>query len=284
MGAEAIPEAHKELIRAGWAPPRELRTPALLRWVIEDQTVTDENGCWVWQGKTRFGRGQLWGYHVHRLAYTLLVGEIPKGLHLDHLCRNRACCRPEHLEPVTQAENNRRAMTYVQKHPGERVHQAAKRWCKWGHPFDETNTGRDGAGKRYCKTCRADYTRRSRAGKQTPRGRQWHIDETRWAELRPEAPFGLTVTRKEMAALCGFSLRTLETWFCNHRTLLRPMNPGERPLRYWRSEVVVLVQCRTDQPWAKTGPNVVPSSYRPAKGRRKPTALESRPGIRRIAG
>lgn len=45
---------------------------------------------------------------AHRWAYEFLVGEIPEGLTLDHLCRNKACVMPDHLEPVTQAENHRR--------------------------------------------------------------------------------------------------------------------------------------------------------------------------------
>ena len=47
-------------------------------------------------------------YYTHRVAYEELVGPIPDGLVLDHLCRNRRCCNPEHLEPVTDGENTRR--------------------------------------------------------------------------------------------------------------------------------------------------------------------------------
>jgi len=79
------------------------------------------DGCWVWNAaRTGSGYGNLYVGRgadgrkkyapAHRVAYELLVGPIPAGLSLDHLCRNRSCINPQHLEPVTVAENNRRAM------------------------------------------------------------------------------------------------------------------------------------------------------------------------------
>ncbi|MDP9429106.1 MAG: hypothetical protein M3Q47_09650 [Actinomycetota bacterium] len=79
MLGDGIPEAHKELIRAGWSPPPQLRTPELIRWLIHDRTVVDDNGCWVWQGTLRNGYGYLWGYVSHRIAWEMLIGPIPKG-------------------------------------------------------------------------------------------------------------------------------------------------------------------------------------------------------------
>ena len=75
--------------------------------------------CWLWTGAaSSLGYGKFAGpsqgesdapWNVHRYAYTLLVGPIPDGLTIDHLCRVPACVNPDHLEPVTQIENNRRA-------------------------------------------------------------------------------------------------------------------------------------------------------------------------------
>ena len=71
------------------------------------------DGCWQWTAATNGrGYGQIWiapKYMVaHRVAYKLFVGPVPEGLDLDHLCRNRGCVNPEHLEPVTRRENVRR--------------------------------------------------------------------------------------------------------------------------------------------------------------------------------
>lgn len=80
--------------------------------------VEKTDGCWLWTGGTTTA-----GYGVysvvkgemttaHRIVYELLVGPIPEGMQLDHLCRVRRCVRPEHLEPVTPLVNTRRALPY----------------------------------------------------------------------------------------------------------------------------------------------------------------------------
>jgi hypothetical protein len=111
--------------------------------------------CWPWlAGTTGGGYGYIvkGGKHgkmlgAHRVAYELTVGPIPPGLCIDHLCRNRACVNPAHLEPVTMQTNLLRGETAA-------AANAAKTACKRGHPFDEANTGRQDGGYRECRTCR----------------------------------------------------------------------------------------------------------------------------------
>jgi hypothetical protein len=106
-----------------------------------------ESACWIWTasvdngGYGKFGvSGRVLG--AHRVAYELLVGPVPEGLELDHLCRERACINPTHLEPVTRAENHRRGYWVQRTH------------CVNGHPFDEANTYiRADNGWRVCRSC-----------------------------------------------------------------------------------------------------------------------------------
>jgi len=75
--------------------------------------------CWVWTGALANGYGHLTvdGKNTpsHRFAYELHHGPIPEGMHIDHLCRNRACCNPEHLEPVSPQINKLRARRHIGK-------------------------------------------------------------------------------------------------------------------------------------------------------------------------
>lgn len=73
----------------------------------------DDTACWLWCGEiNRNGYGRVWiggkRLMTHRVVYELLVGPIEDGLVLDHLCRNRRCCNPKHMEPVTVRENTLR--------------------------------------------------------------------------------------------------------------------------------------------------------------------------------
>lgn len=110
--------------------------------------------CWLWTGATRLGYAEL-SYEGtnrsgHRLAYELWRGPIPEGLQIDHLCRNRRCINPWHLEPVTSAVNIGRSPRALATH------------CKYGHEFTPENTRR-ADGRRYCRTCAAArlYARRN---------------------------------------------------------------------------------------------------------------------------
>ena len=120
--------------------------------------VDVESGCWVWTGPLSqgYGRvsvaGRLW--RPHRYVYEHHAGPIPDGLTLDHLCRNRACCNPEHLEPVTLRENILRSDAPAAGH-------ARKTHCPQGHPYDEENTILYRRW-RYCKTCRREHDRARR--------------------------------------------------------------------------------------------------------------------------
>ncbi len=85
---------------------------------------------------------------AHRWVYQKLVGDIPEGLAIDHLCRNRACVNPRHLEPVTPAENNRRTSGLPRRR------RQLREQCKRGHSLlDGTNVIVRATGKRQCRTC-----------------------------------------------------------------------------------------------------------------------------------
>lgn len=103
-------------------------------------------GCWAVNGKSQL---------THRVAYILLVGEIPDGLQVDHLCGNKRCCNPDHLEAVTDAVNK------------SRTNQARKTLCVNGHRLDGDNLIIKKRGKRSpvrnCRTCAVEAQRRARA-------------------------------------------------------------------------------------------------------------------------
>lgn len=116
--------------------------------------VSDQSGCWIWRGSAAaggYGKVSVGGrlgrsMKAHRWAYELIVGPVPKGLDLDHLCRVRNCVNPMHLEPVTRKENLRRSPFTFKKH------------CPHGHVMSDDNLyeHRRVSGKllRMCRTCK----------------------------------------------------------------------------------------------------------------------------------
>src|SRR5216684_318642 len=112
------------------------------------------SGCWLWTGMLKdsgYGKIQTGTFanpnmqRAHRVAYELFVGPIPPGLQLDHLCRVSSCVNPNHLEPVTNAENTRRGIA------GQ--WQKNKTHCPQGHEYTIENTMMYLGKWRRCRTC-----------------------------------------------------------------------------------------------------------------------------------
>ena len=108
----------------------------------------DVGDCWEWTAATANGYGNFWvsdntWKRAHLFAWEELVGPVPDGLELDHLCRNRLCVKPDHLEPVTRSENLLRSpVTQTAK-------WAARTHCDEGHELEDPGWGRG----RICRTC-----------------------------------------------------------------------------------------------------------------------------------
>lgn len=137
--------------------------------ILQRVRVAEESGCWEWIGTLNAdGYGKVVvGYKdeprqpiksfAHRVAFQAWRGPITQGLELDHLCRNRKCCNPEHLELVTRKENVRRGdlPRFMKEKAANQTH------CYKGHELSGDNSVLQGPDKknRVCRTCRAQRQR-----------------------------------------------------------------------------------------------------------------------------
>lgn len=131
-----------------------------LEKAMEYVSPEPNSGCWLWTGglsmpdgyglvhvrlqeRTPAGKAMFKRRHAHRVIYEEIIGPVPNGMELDHLCRVRCCVNPHHLEPVTHAENVKRGDSG--KYLLERTA------CPQGHEYTPENTYRDK--KRHCRMC-----------------------------------------------------------------------------------------------------------------------------------
>lgn len=132
------------------------RYPSVMDRILCKIEKTDS--CWIWNGAKTGGDnsyGTIWKNGkrvlVHRIMYESVNGKIPNHLEIDHLCRNKRCVNPKHLEAVTHRENMLRAD--VGKHLKDRTH------CPKGHEYTPENT-RITHGSRSCRACESLYNKR----------------------------------------------------------------------------------------------------------------------------
>lgn len=152
MSACSMPDCGRTVIARTWCsthywrwhtfgdPNREPLTVQERFWAKVNRTAQ----CWQWTASVdSSGYGQFDHKIAHRVAWEWLRGPIPEGLQLDHLCRNRRCVNPDHLEPVTAAVNTQRAKAVAPR----RTH------CRYGHEIGDRPS---------CRRCHADSERSRR--------------------------------------------------------------------------------------------------------------------------
>lgn len=134
---------------------------------LDRRLASAENGCIEWAGaRNADGYGVIWVSatrkhdYTHRLAYVRRYGAIPGELVIDHLCKNRACCNPLHMEVVTREENTRRGDGGKIGGPARALIERAKTHCPYGHPYSNDNTYVTPKGHRQCRICKVNAKRK----------------------------------------------------------------------------------------------------------------------------
>ena len=122
--------------------------------------VLSQQECWPWlahHSPKGYGYFNFEGKNIqsHRISYMLFIGPLPEGKEVDHLCRNRICQNPWHLQAVTHIVNLHRRIG-SRKGTHNRLKRPLKAFCLKGHPFDESNTYIDKYGHRQCKMCKRE--------------------------------------------------------------------------------------------------------------------------------
>lgn len=164
-----------------------MQSDVLVSERFEKHYVPEPNsGCFIWIGWVKpHGYGLFGKRLAHRVSYECAKGAIPEGLVIDHLCRNRCCVNPTHLEAVTQKVNTLRGV-------GPTAKNAVKTHCKHGHEFTPQNTIIRNGGERRCQRCKIIATlnyrrlhiwgkiRGPKTASSKYRGVHWRKNEEKW--------------------------------------------------------------------------------------------------------